>query len=272
LLSCLLAFFAALVLYVGVVQAALCARLGASATIANIPASAYAVAFFFPVIFASVIPFRFERTGVIVASSVTTFVAATTCVVLMVPFSANVRIWAVVGSGSLTGVSESIASVYKYQCLARGTTAEGRAQTLKITFTLGAIFAVLGSLGAQFVLNGGIPALSYPNDFGFIYLVSMVCMIGVTLLSSGYKLIEVQEESRPSFYSHLREGMKSYAGNRSLVLLWLSYLLFNFSFNSVCNLALYVRTVIGGPPQALAGLMMALRFAFKALVSCPRNK
>ena len=60
--SYLLIFLAAPVLYVGVVQAALCDRLEASATVANLPAaSAYFLGNFAPIIFAWLLPHRLER-------------------------------------------------------------------------------------------------------------------------------------------------------------------------------------------------------------------
>ena len=263
--SCILTFCAASVLYVGVIQAALCDRLGASATVANFPASAYTLVFFFPAILASLIPCRLERTTAIASSYATATVAAITAMVLIFPFSSGARIVVVVASGLLTGVSESTAGVYRLQCLSRGTTAEGRARTLKLAYTVGPVFAILGSMGAQFVLNRPIRGLANLQSFGFIYLVSMFCIIGVAILCSRYKLIPVHEEDQPSFFLHLVEGIRSYAGNHSLVILWIAYVLFNFSLLSLCNLTLYSRNITGWPPQHFAGVIMALRFAFKAL-------
>ncbi|HLY59922.1 MAG TPA: hypothetical protein VKV95_04075 [Terriglobia bacterium] len=263
--SCILTFCAASVLYVGVIQAALCDRLGASAAVANFPASAYTLVFFFPAILASLIPCRLERTTAIVSSYATATVAAITAIVLIFPFSSTTRIVVVVASGLLTGVSESTAGVYRLQCLSRGTTAEGRARTLRLAYTVGPVFAILGSIGAQFVLNRPIRGIVNLQNFGLIYLVSMFCIIGVAFLCSHYKLIPVQEDDRPSFYQHVVEGIKSYAGNRSLVILWFAYILFNFSLLSLCNLTLYSRNITGWPPQHFAGVIMALRFAFKAL-------
>jgi Na+/proline symporter len=71
ILSHLFIYFAAPVMFVGVIQAALCNRLGASAMVANAPAAAYMLAFFAPLIMASLIPYRHEQMAVMVPSMVT---------------------------------------------------------------------------------------------------------------------------------------------------------------------------------------------------------
>src|SRR5262245_9473682 len=66
----LLNYFAAPIVYVGVVQAALCDKLGTSATIANLPASAYYFGFFAPILLSWIIPYRLERNAVVTANLV----------------------------------------------------------------------------------------------------------------------------------------------------------------------------------------------------------
>jgi len=47
-------------------------------------------------------------------------------------------------SGLVTDLAESTSSVYRYQCLGRGTSLIGRSRTLKTTFTFGPIAALPG--------------------------------------------------------------------------------------------------------------------------------
>ena len=161
--SNLLIYFAAPVVYIGVVQAALCDKLGASATVANLPASAYMLGALMPFLLSWIVPHRLVRATVVVANLVTAVLLAAVGLVLIYPFSDPVRLLAVIGQGLIQGFSASTSQVFKYQCLRRGTTVEGRARTLKWTFTFGPITAVVGSLWAQFVLNGGIHSLPYSS-------------------------------------------------------------------------------------------------------------
>ena len=66
--SNLLIYFAAPVVYIGVVQAALCDKLGASATFANLPESAYMLGALIPFFLSWIVPHRLVRTTVVVAS------------------------------------------------------------------------------------------------------------------------------------------------------------------------------------------------------------
>src|SRR5262245_7714856 len=67
LLSNTLIYFAAPVTYVGVVQAGLCDRLGASATIANLPSSVYLIGYLCPIFLSWLVPKSMDRTVVVVS-------------------------------------------------------------------------------------------------------------------------------------------------------------------------------------------------------------
>src|SRR5262245_56918013 len=71
LLSWLLIYLAAPVMYIDVVQAALCNKLGAGVTVANLPASAYFFGSFSPFFFSWLVPHRMVRTVAVVAYAVT---------------------------------------------------------------------------------------------------------------------------------------------------------------------------------------------------------
>ncbi len=60
-----LIYISAPVLYVGVVQAALCDKLGAGATLANLPASTYMFGQMAPLVFSWLVPHRLERSVVV---------------------------------------------------------------------------------------------------------------------------------------------------------------------------------------------------------------
>jgi Na+/melibiose symporter-like transporter len=152
-----------------------------------------------------------------------------------------------------------------YQCLGRGTTEEGRARALKLTFTIGPITAVAGSLGAQFVLNQGIPTLPFPYDFAFLYLMGMPCRVAIALVFSRFRLAPVAEQPRPSFLEYMKESFRAFTHVRILSLLWLGYFFWYCTLNAMPNLSLYTRNALGRDPKELSGLIMALRFGFKCL-------
>ena len=263
--SYLLIFLAAPVLYVGVVQAALCDRLGASATVANLPASAYFLGNFAPIIFAWLVPHRLERFIVVAANSFTAGLMALVAVALLLPLDNSIRIAVVVGQGLLLGLAASLNQVFMFQCLGRGTTEKGRARALKLTYTVGPLAAVAGSLAAQFVLGGGIGTLFYPRDFAFLYLVGVSCCSLIAWFCSRFELDPLPEESRPPLLPYLRDSLRHYASFRPLVFLWVAYLLWYSTLMAMPNLSLYTRQAIGREPKDLSGVIMALRFGSKAL-------
>src|ERR1700722_8719980 len=61
-------YLASTVLYVGVVQAALCDRLSASPVVANLPAAVSGMANILPVIVFPMIHYRFERSMVVIGN------------------------------------------------------------------------------------------------------------------------------------------------------------------------------------------------------------
>ncbi len=262
--SNLLVYFAAPVVYIGVVQAALCDKLGASATLANLPVSAYMLGALMPFVLSWIVPHRLVRATVVVANLVTASLLIAVGMVLIYPFSDSVRLLAVIGQGLIQGVSGSTSHVFKYQCLRRGTTVEGRARALKWTFTFGPIAAVLGSLWAQFVLNGGIPSLPYPYDFACLYLIGAPSIAAVALLSRLYRVEPVEQERREPFSKYLVTSVKSFVQSRTLTSLWLAYFFWRLTISAMPNLSLYSRVVLGGDPKQFSGIIMALRFGFKS--------
>lgn len=214
--SNLLIYFVVPVIYIGVVQAALCDQLGASATVSNLPASAYLLGEIMPFVLSWIVPHRLVWATAVVANLVTAVLLAVVGFSLIYPFSDPVRLLAVIGQGLIQGFSGSTSQVFKYQCLRRGTTAEGRARAMKWTFTLGPIDAVLGSLWAQFVLNGGIFSLAYPYDFAYLYLIGAPSVAGVALLSRLYRLEPIEEERRESFARYLVSSVRSFVQSRTL--------------------------------------------------------
>src|SRR5438132_12805122 len=121
-------YLAAPVIYIDVVQAALCDKLGASPTVASLPASTYLFGNLAPFFFSWLVPHGLERRVAVVGYAVTAALLAAVFLLLILPVSDGVRIAAVIGQGLFQGLSSSVAILYLWQCLRRGTSAEGRSR------------------------------------------------------------------------------------------------------------------------------------------------
>jgi hypothetical protein len=258
-------YLAAPVVYVGVVQAALCDKLGANATVANLPFAAYQLGQISPLLATWLIPHRLERVVLVWAAGVTACLQGLVVAVLAIPCPANVRIGVVTLQGLLIGLVWSVALVYLYQCLNRGTTMEGRARALKLTYSMGPLAAVAGSLGAQYILNPGFRWLPFPYDFAALYGIGFIATAGVAALSTRYQLVEVADEPRPPLGRFLAGLFTEYASNRTLWMLWLAFFLWSCTLGSVANVSLYTREAMGRDPKDFSGLVMAIRFGAKAI-------
>jgi MFS family permease len=264
-LTYFLVYLGAPVIYLGVVQAGLCDKLGASKTVANLPATAYQIGSFVPLLVAWAAPQRWTRSILVWSYSATAVLLGLVSITLFFPFSNSFRIAAVVGQGLVQGISGSVANVYTYQCMRVGTTLEGRARAYRYSLGIGPVFGVIGSLGAQLLLSGRIRGVGYPTDFALLYLFGVPCMAGAALLSLGYRLVDVPDEPRQPFFPYLRNGIREYVRSPILVLAFAAYFLWYFTLNAMPNLSLYTREALHRDPKEFSGLIMALRFGFKSL-------
>ena len=186
------------------------------------------------------------------------------CLTLIFPLGNSVRIGAIINQGFVMGISGTASMVYLLQCLARGTSLEGRIRAFQRTFAVTPLAAVAGSLGAQFVLNRGIRFLAYPYDFALLYFIGFSCMAIVAFISTRFKLISVKEEPRVGLKRYLVESVKGFAAVRYLVFLWLAYVLWYSTFGALSSLSLYAKFALSREPSELSGVMKALRFGFKS--------
>ncbi|MDB6168025.1 MAG: transporter [Verrucomicrobia bacterium] len=261
----LLIYFAAPVIYVGIVQAGYCDRLGASATVANLPQAAY--------LFGSVTPFlsawlfspRYDRQ---IAASAFHVLGASILVVgvsVFVPLPDGVHVGILIGQGLVAGLATNLTNIYGLKCLARGTTEAGRGWAYKYAFGFGPLAAVLGSLAAQAVLAEKLPHIHYPNTVALVYLVAAPCMLACGWLLSKSELGPEPPHVRQGLGGYVRDSCRALGGDRRLLLVWCGFLAWYVTLNAMTNLSLYSREAMGRSPLELAGAFMALRFSFKAV-------
>ena len=193
-LSYILIYLAAPVTYIGIVQAALIDKLGANHMIASLPASLVLLGGLGPLIFSWLIPYHRERSVIVWAYSINSSILAMVFATLIFPVSTTIRIGALLGQGFIQGICNSVAHAFKFQCLRRGTTTRGRARIFRISFGFTPLAAVVGSLGAQFILSERSSFLQYPLDFACLYAIGIPCLATVAFLSSRYQLIPIKKK------------------------------------------------------------------------------
>lgn len=264
-IATVMTYLAAPVLYIGMVQAALCSRLGGNASISNLPVTVSALTGVVPLFASWIIPYRRERSVVVWCALLASLALAVTGVGLVAPVSNFVRIALVVGCSLLVFLLSSVQQVYLYQCLSRGTTERGRAQTLRTTFAIGPLAAVVGSLGAQALLDGRWLALEFPRNFAAIYILSIPCILVVALAASRQRVVEVPEQPRPHLAGYLAESFRAVSTSRTLLLLVIAYALTCAAVACEPNLTLYVHSKLGKAPELLVGYIMAIRFTGKSI-------
>ncbi|MGH9343619.1 MAG: hypothetical protein ACRD19_07655, partial [Terriglobia bacterium] len=252
--------------YVGVVQAALCVKLGTNSIIANLPASAYLLGAVAPILISRVVPPRRERAALVWANIITAASMAMVWATLLAPVADSTRIVVLISQALIGGFTNSVSQVYMFQCLGRGTTTPGRAKALKLGFTWSPIVAVGGSLGAQFVLDHGIPFLTFPSDFALLYFIGMACAAGVAFTTSRFQVVPIKERQETrSLARYVFESAKSYFSVRPLAMLWIAYVLWYSVLMAMPNLSLFTQQAVGREPAELSGLIMAIRFGGKSL-------
>jgi hypothetical protein len=260
-----LTYLAVPVTYVDVVQAALCSKLHASATVANLPAAAYLFGAITSLLFPWLIPNSRARAVVVWTSALMAVSFAMVGVTLVVPSRATLKLAVIIGQALLLGILQPASVLYRYVCLGRGTTEKGRAQSLKLAYSVGPVIAVIASLLAQLVLNRGIPRLVYPYDFACLYFVGTVCAAAIALMATRFDLASFPDNAPQPIIQYLADGVKSFVAVRELALIWLVFLLWNGSLAGISNISLLTKHVLGKDPAEFSGIILSVRFGFKAL-------
>jgi hypothetical protein len=264
-LSYLMIYLSAPAVYVGVVQAALCDHLGASAAVANLPASTYLLGQLAPLFFSWLVPHRYDKAAVVWASRLWAALVFLVLLTLVTRQPAWVRIVALTGQGLLQGVAASVAQVFALQCLGRGTTEAGRAWAFKWTFSVGPIGAVTGSLAAQYILKPGFAWAPFPRNFALIYGLAAPCIVAMVWLNNRWGLPPLADEPRAPLGSFLVTGFRDYFLSKPLLLLFVAYAVFQCAQAVTPTLALHTREAMNQEPEGVSGAALVMRFGCKAL-------
>jgi hypothetical protein len=286
-----LIYLAAPVLYVGLTQAALCERLGASKTIANLPATVYFWLTPFPVViawyFSSVRVLKTVLVGAYLTAAGTGAIVAAT---LMVPTPAWVseKLLALYGSlpawlqappdwvipallvhAAALGCALGVVATYQWEMLGRGVAESRRGQALSLAFGVGPIFAVLGSLLSQLLLDGKLGPLDlgaspFPWNFAGLFAASVPIMVLAAFLATRFVVPQPPAEvERKPFVTGVFGGLGEFLGYRALCVAALGMILVASGYNILPNISLYTLEATGEPAEKFVGYQNTLRFGFK---------
>jgi len=270
-----LIYLAAPVLYVGFVQAGLCKRLGASDFVANLPSSAYLLLAAFPMIMAWLIPqVRYLKLVMTVGYLISATMCAITAAALWLPFPDRFRIAMVIAHGAIMACSSGTAWVFEWEFLGRSVSESRRGAMFALAYSAGPIFAVVGSLGAQLIINrevfGWTPSfwrdIPYPLNYTVLYAAAVPLLLLIALTVSRYVVPEPAVESqRQPFLSGMFGGFGRFISHPLILVACIAYLLI-YSGNMVQNnMVLYTREAIGLAEDAVVGYQLAIRFGCKVL-------
>ncbi len=270
-----LIYLAAPVLYVGFVQAALCKRLEQSDTIANLPSTVYLAMAWFPVFIAWLVPqARFLKRTISIAYAVTAVMGLVVATVLIAQAPAQVIIAAMVAHAGILGCANGTASTFNWEALGRGVSEKRRGKALAWAFGWGPGFAVIGSLGAQFILEGDILGwrpealgmIDYPYNYALLFGASAPIMALGAVLARMYKIpLPAQDVEREPFSVSVLGGFRQVIGYRVLLIACVAYLLVYWGNMVQNNMSIFTEEAVGVDPETLTGYQLALRFSFKML-------
>lgn len=268
-----LRFLTAPVLYVGFVQVALCKRLETSDTVANLPSALYLSMAWAAVVLAWLYPqARLLKPIMSIAFGMVAALGAMVAIVLLLEAPIAVIVAAIMAHALLLGVSNVVSVTLNWEALGRGVSARLRGRALAMAFGWGPGFAVIGSLGAQLLLDGKLlgwqmpawMAVPYPYSYATLFGISVFTMATTAILVQQYQFpLPKAEAVRGSFRTSVLGGFRSIVGHEVLLISCVAYILV-FCGNMVQNnMSIFTTEAVGRPSEELAGYQLALRFSCK---------
>lgn len=280
-----LVYLTAPVVYVGITQTSLCAGLGASDTVANLPTTAYFWATLVPVFLAA----RFHKASATASVLSAAFGAIgigglLVALFLWWPAPTWLRLVVVACYGGVVGAGLGVRNVFIWEVVNRGISYELRGWAYSLSFGMGPLFAVLGSLVAQLLLSGEvlwpsfswsegfamtslhISPLGFPWNFAALFAATTPILLVAAVLASRFVVPDGEDEAPSApLLSTLVESTSELTRDRVLLFAILAYVLVDAGFTITNNMSLYTIEALHRPAQDYAGYQNALRFTFKMM-------
>lgn len=268
-------FISSSTLYVGFVQATLCKRLNTSNTIANLPSTVCLSMVWLPVIVAWLLPqVRLLKPTLVAAHCMMAFGCAQVALVLMLHLPTPVIIGSLLVQAAIVGSANGVVNTHTWEIVSRGVPERLRGKTFALAMGGGAVFAVISSLGAQFVLHGALfgwrapswLSFSYPANYALLFLLSAFFMAVSAVLVLAYRFpLPKTELVRQPFRVAVIGGVRSVVQYRVLLFVCLGYLLAYAGDMIQVNMSIYAREATGQAAETLVGYQLALRFGAKII-------
>jgi MFS family permease len=263
-----LQYLAAPVLYVGMTQASLCKRVGATPRVSNLPETAFFVMTVTPVILAWWLPGVVFLKRMLAACYLAAGGAlAMVALALIAPVSDEIRIVAVIIQGAVSGAAMPTAVALLWEAIGRGVPEARRGQALALAFGIGPFLAFGASLATQELLNGRMwglwtAPLEPPWNFVAVFGGGVPLMLAAALLAPWLEVPPTDDSpiSEP-FLAGLREFLTTPLLARATVVTILLYV----GNTITANMNLYTENVLGTNPEAYVGYQNALRFFCKGV-------
>lgn len=258
-----LIFLGAPVLYVGIGQGALCQRLQASETVANLPATMYFWMTPLPIFVA----WYFCYARLVKPVLVTTFLTvaaggAAVAAALLLTRSTDIIIALVVIHSGMLGCALGVIANFQWEVLGKGVTPSRRGQALALAFGAGPILAFASSLGAQLVVAN----FEYPWSFAILFGATTPITGLAAFLASRFVVPQPEQElPRPGLVSGIFGGLGDYLSHRPILFAAIATLLISCGYNVFTNLTLFTKIAVGALAEEYLGYQNAMRFGGKAL-------
>ena len=266
-------YLAAPVLLVGNLQAAVCEKLHASDTVANLPSSMYLVMASLPVFVAWLFP-RAALLKRVLVISYTALAGVGTVVVaaLLLPIPDDAKIAAVIVQGAVTGGALTVATMFLFEVLGRGVAPSRRGAALGLGYGAGPFLALASSLAVHLLLTAkvgpvAITEIPFPWNAAAVFGASVPIMGLAAILSTRFVIPLPADEVavRKPFFPAVFGGLGDFLAGRVLLITTIAAILVFAGYQIGPNMTLYTKVVLGKPPDQYVGEQLALRFGFKGV-------
>jgi hypothetical protein len=259
-----LIYLAAPIVYVGVTQASLFNKLGASNTVANLPGTIYFLMTGLPVLLAWCVPYAsYLKRNLVTCYAVVAVTLAAIAVLLPSDVSDEVKIAAVILQAGVTGGALPSAVAFMWEVIGRGVSGSRRGPALGLAFGAGPVLAAGGSYGSHLLLNG---RLEFPLNFATLYGLAVPAMAVAAILASRLVVpLPDREVSREPFLQSVFGGLWNFLADRVLLTATVVTILVYTGNTIISNMNLYSEEALGEAPEKFAGLQNTFRFGFKAV-------
>ncbi|MDB5336180.1 MAG: hypothetical protein JWN70_1799 [Planctomycetaceae bacterium] len=266
-----LQYLAAPVLYVGMTQATLCSKLGASPDVANLPETAFFVMTVMPVFLAWLFPgVGYLKRIMSVCYCAAGLALVLVCAALIWDVSDRMKIACVIIQGAVSGAAMPTAIALLWEAMGRGVAESRRGLALGLAFGLGPFLAFGASLASQELLSGKLwgllpEQLEYPREFVALFGSAGPMMLVAALLSTIVVIPPVRESDADSTREPLWSGLFDFLTTPLLAKATIVTILLYVGNTIAANMNLYTKYALGADPEQYVGYQLALRFFCKGV-------